>query len=138
MLEGQSKMMGWAMIGNGAATLMNGLTGIYGMALQGEVIGKYYGYMNKVADNALTIGLKQADVQMGLAQLSLVSQKSGQDFQYKIAQLNANLQKSLVRITEENKNIRADKYIANNQFLAKQYFTPQPYTYGQPVSYSRT
>lgn len=138
MIDSQGKWMAGAMIGNGAATLVNQIGAMYGMSLQSGVIGQYYNYLNKVADNGMTVALKQADVQMKAMDYARIMQKEQQNQDWRIAQLNAQLQKSLLRITEQHKDIRADKYIANNQFLAKQYLSPQPYYYGQPVSYSRS
>jgi len=123
-LNGQTDLAKWGLGANTLASVCNAITSWVGLAQQGEAMSSYYNYMNKVADNGMTVALEQLQVQEKGMDYAKILAEEQQDHEVKLSRLNQALQVKLARVLEQGKTDRAGIYAANNAF--------SNYDYGRP------
>lgn len=124
-LNDQTTMAKWGLGANTLTSLCTAITSWVGLAQQGEAMDSYYNYMNKVADNGMTVALEQLHVQEKSLDYARILSEEQQDHEVKLARINQALQVKLARIGEQGKTDRAGIYAANNAF--------SDYNYGSTI-----
>lgn len=115
-LDDQTALQGWGMGANALGAVFNTVASITGMVLNRQVVGEYSDYMNKVADNGMTVASKQLDVQKYAIDNALIMQERQQGFGTEMAKIEQAKEIQLARIAERGKTDRAALYTANNAF----------------------
>ncbi len=113
---------------NAGGAVLNTITAITGMVMNQEVIGSYYDYMNKVADNSWLVAKKQLEVQEYAIDKASEMQESEQSFQVKLAKIEQAKEIQLARVAERGRTDRTAMYMANNEFKLR-----ESYPGGSPV-----
>jgi len=128
VLSDQAALQGSAIGANALGALCNMGTAIGSMAYQNEAMHSYYGYMNKVNDNAVTVALAQVNLEDRKLSAALTMQEEQIDFQEKIARLQSQTQVRLARIEEQYKTKRAEIYSATQAFQRRSYSSGSPFS----------
>jgi hypothetical protein len=115
-IEGQQTNQMTATIFNGTGQVLNWIASMVGMAYNKGVIGSYYDYLNKVADNGMKVAIKQADLQESALDHAQTMQEEQIASDQRMARINANLQIRLAKVAEQGKTDRAGIYAANDAF----------------------
>jgi len=128
VLSDQAALQGGAIGANALGALCNMGTAIGSMAYQNEAMHSYYGYMNKVNDNAVTVALAQVNLEDRKLSAALTMQEEQIDFQEKLARLQSQTQVRLARIEEQYKTKRAEIYSATQAFQRRSYGSGSPFS----------
>jgi len=126
-LKNQSNLQWGGLAANSIQGMFDSAAQMYFLSKQGEVVGSYYDYMGKVADNGMTVALRQAAVQEKGMEYSKIMMEEKLSNDRKLADINRNLQIRLAKIGEQGKTDRAGIYAANNAFRAN-YFNGSPFS----------
>lgn len=130
-LNGQTELAQWGLGANTLNSLCNSITSWVALAQQGDMMDAYYNYMNKVADNGMTVALEQLHVQEKSLDYARILAEEQQDHEVKLARLDQALQVKLARVAEQGKTDRAGIYMASNAFSNS--LSASDYFYGSTI-----
>jgi hypothetical protein len=126
LADNQQEMGKWTTLINAGIGLLNGITSWVALGLQNEQMGRYYDYMNRVADDSREIALAQINLQSEAMDHESAMMEEKSRHEQELARIEQRTQIRLAKIAEKGKTDRAGIYAANNAFA-------RDYSYGSPV-----
>ncbi len=126
MVERQQKLGEATTAINGGIALLNAATSWGVIIAQNEQMGRYYDYLNKVADDARSVTLAEINLREKAMYHEEAMMEEKNRHEQELARIEQRTQIRLAKIAENGKTERAGIYAANNAFA-------RDYNYGSPV-----